>query len=578
MGNSIKKRGQRFLNRFSRATNRVSEESKEHIKENLIGRFSSIRNIRLLIFEWVLLVFALIMLAITQAIWFKDSYSENSFGAGGTYTEATIGEVNSLNPLFATTNSEKVLSRLMFSTISTVDYSGHPGLGLAKSILPNEDGRVWTIKLRDNLKWSDGEPITNEDVIFTVNLIKNPAVNSIYDPNLSNVKVEEKETGEIVFTLPSTYADFISALNFPLVPKHKLENIDPKTLIEDNFSNSPVTSGAFSFNALQSTSSSDEKVYYLSSNPNYYKGLGLLNGFAVHTYTDEEAIIAALNSGAVTATAELTDADKDRVTNGQFIEKNSSLNSGAYIFFNTRSENMKNKDMRYVIRQGIDLTKIREIVKNNAALDYPLLDSQITLSSYPQIPGMDFESAKSKIAELKGDGSPTLEIATINSGYLPEIANELKEELGNLGLEANVSVYEENQEFINNIVSKRSYDILLYEIELGADPDLLPYYHSSQASSSGLNLSNYRNALVDDLLLGARDTLNDTLRTKKYEMFLEYWVSDVPAIGLYQPNLTYFYNRNARTFSNNIKIVNALDRFTDITDWAVTKATKNKTP
>ena len=58
----------------------------------------------------------------------------------------------------------------------------------------------------------------------------------------------------------------------------------------------------------------------------------------------------------------------------------------------------------------------------------------------------------------------------------------------------------------------------------------------------------------------------------------EYWVTGVPAIGLYQPNLTYYYNKNVRTFSNDVRLVTALDRFSDITSWAVTKATKNKTP
>lgn len=578
MKNLIKKRGQKFFRKFSNATVQAGEESKEHIKENLVKRISHIENIRLLIFEWGLLVFALIMLAVTQALWYSNSYAGDSFSSGGVYTEATLGDVSSLNPLFATTSSEKTLSRLMFATLSTMDYSGHPGIGLADSILPRENGKVWAVRLRDNLKWSDGAPITNDDVMFTVNLIKDPAVNSIYDSNLAKVKVEENEDGEIIFSLSSAYADFVSALNIPILPKHKLENVDPKTLIEDDFSSTPVTSGAFSFNALQFTSSNNERVYYLSANPYYYKGSGFLNGFAIHTYSDKDAIISALNSGTVTATAELTNKDKERVTSGQFMTKDSSLNSGAYLFLNTTSGATKNAEMRKAIRQGIDLEKIINIVPNAIKLEYPLLESQIELSNYPVIPGRDFETAKSKIAELKGDNPLEIEIATVNSGYLPEVANELANELNDLGIEAHVSTYEENQDFINNIVSKRAYDILIYEIELGSDPDLLPYYHSSQASEKGLNLSNYRNSLVDDLILGARDTLDENLRSKKYETFLEYWVNDVPAIGLYRPNLTYFYNKNVQTFGNNVRLVTALDRFTDITDWSVVKTTKNKTP
>ena len=518
------------------------------------------------------------MLALAQAFWFGDSYAEDVYTTGGTYTEATIGEVNSMNPLFATTNSEKVLSKLMFMTISTIDYSGHPGNQLAESIIASEDGQKWTVKLRDNLKWSDGEPITNEDVIFTTKLIQNPAVNTIYGANLANVKISINEEGAIVFDLPSAYADFISALNIPVVPKHILGDTDPKTLIENSFSNSPVTSGAFTFNAVQSGGANGEKIYYLSANDNYYLGRPLLNNFAVHTYNIRGDVIGAVNAGMVTATAELSGADAEYITAGQFNERNSSLNSGAFVFFNMAKKSVNNTEMRTAIRQGIDLAKIRDLVPEVVALDYPLIDAQIKITNYPELAGQDFEAAKAKIADLSGGETIHLDVATVNAGFLPNVTQQLAEDLRALGFEVNVSVYEENQEFINNVVSKRSYDILVYEIELGADPDLLPYYHSSQAASTGLNLSNYKNALVDDLLLGARDTMDIGLRTKKYEMFLEYWVNDVPAIGLYRPNLTYYYNKNVRTFNNNVRLVTAIDRFSDVIDWAANKTTKNKTP
>lgn len=577
MANSLKKRGQKFFKKFSHASIKAGEESKEHIKENVINRISHIENVRLLILEWVLLVFALVMLAATQAFWFGDSYAETTFTSGGIYTEATIGDVNSMNPLFATTNSEKVLSRLMFGTISTNDYSGHIGTGLAKSITPSEDGKVWKVKMRDGLKWSDGEDLTNGDVLFTVGLIKNPAVNSVYDSNLKGVTVSENEAGEIVFTLPSAYADFITALNFPILPEHILGEAEPKTLVEHNFSKSPVTSGAFMFNAMQSGASAEERVYYLVSNPYYYKGVTLLNSFAVHTYKNREGIINALNSGAVTATAELSENDNEKVS-AAFLRKNSSLSSGAFVFFNTTNGPTKNIELRKAIREGIDLESLRSGAPETLALNYPLVDSQIKLSSYPALPERNEGTAKAKIKEIAGEEPIIVNIVTVNSGFLPKITEELGRELNELGVSATTTIYEEDQEFVSNIIAKRNYDILVYEIELGSDPDLLPYYHSSQASATGLNFSNYRNALVDDLLLGARDTIDKNLRIKKYETFLGYWVNDVPAIGLYQPSLTYYYNKNVRTFSNDVRIVTALDRFCDLSNWAVTKTTKNKTP
>ncbi|MBR2830968.1 hypothetical protein IKE83_01260 [Candidatus Saccharibacteria bacterium] len=577
MANKLQKRGQKFLKKFSRASLKASEESKEHIKENVFARFSHVLDIKLLIFEWGLLVLALIMLSTAQAFWFSDSYAADDFIEGGSYTEATLGRVNTLNPLFATTSSEKVLSRLMFATLVKIDYSGHTGMGLAESLTPSEDGQVWTMKLREGLKWSDGKDLTTEDVMFTLGLIQNPAVNTIYGANLENVTISEDATGKIVFKLPAAYADFETALIIPVVPKHELEDAALKTLVEDDFSVTPVTSGAFSFNASQNTTDG-ERMIYLSENPYYYMGGSMISSFAVKTFSDKDAIVAAINSGAVTATAELSGLEAEKVTATSYEKQKAGINAGVFAFFNTGAGAFKNAELRAAVRQGLDFAKIREAAAGAEALDYPLISSQIKLTNLPTIPAANYNAAKSKISELYSAGGKKANLATVRTGYLPAVAEAFAENLESLGIPTELTVYEETQDFVANVVSRRNYDILIYDIELGADPDLLAYYHSSQANASGLNLSSYRNALVDDLLIGARETLDEALRAKKYESFLEYWVADVPAIGLYRSNMTYIYNKNVRSFGENVRLVTSLDRFSDITMWAAVKGSRDLTP
>ncbi|MBO7657640.1 hypothetical protein J6S55_03315 [Candidatus Saccharibacteria bacterium] len=578
MAGSLKKRGQKFIRKFSRVSIKASEEGKEHIKENFIQRLSHIRKIRLLVLEWALLIIALILLSVAQAFWSGESYAVDTYIDGGTYIEATVGRVNSLNPLFATTSSEKVLSKLMFATLSADDYSGHPGPSLASSITHSDDGKTWQVRLREGLVWSDGEPITNDDVIFTLQLIQNPAVSTIYTANLENVKITETEDGAIIFNLPSSYADFVSALNIPVVPKHVLENVPLKTLVEANFSKDPVTSGAFTFNAMQNTGVEDEKVVYLTANANYFLGKPMVSSFAVHVYNNKEDVVTALGAASATATAELEGEDADKVSGKTYYKRYTSVSSGAFAFLNTSSPILANVDFRRAIRQGLNLAEIRSVSPGTKPLDFPILDSQIVLSNFPTIPPENDIEAKAKIEELTGGETTHLEIATVDSGYLPEVAEKFAENLRALGIECSVTPYTESQEFVANIISKRNYDILIYEIELGSDPDPLPYYHSSQAKAAGLNLSNYRNSLVDDLLVGARGATDENLRARKYEKFLEYWVTDVPAIGLYQANMTYIYNKNVLTYNDSNILVNDLDRFLDVNDWAVNKGTKNQTP
>jgi len=581
MGFSLKKRGQKFIRRFSRASIKASEEGKEHIKENFIDRLSHVKNIRLLIFEWSLLILTLITFSIAQAFWFGNSYAENVYVAGGTYTEGTIGKINSMNPLFATTSSEKVLSRLLFATLITTDYSGHLGAGLAKEPIASENGKVWTLELKNNLKWSDGEPITVDDVLFTTSLIQDPNVDTVYSPSLKNVKINKTEEGRVSFTLPAEYADFETVLTFPIVPKHILEGVDPKVLIEHDFSTNPIGSGAFTLKNTQnftstSTTPTDEKLIYLSANPNYYLGKPLLNTFAIHAFNDKTELINAINSGTITATADLSPVDEENITLPQIYKRESGINSGIFAIFNMSS--VKDRDVRAAIRLGLDKTKIYELIPNNTPMDYPLLQSQILLNDYPVIPAHDYQEAFNKITELTTETPISLNIATVNSGLLPKIAENLTEQLKHLGIEAHLTTYEESPEFISTTIAKRGYDILIYEIDLGADPDLLPYYHSSQANESGLNLSNYRNVLVDDFLLAARKTLDKNMRIKKYESFVDSWVHDIPAIAIAKSNLTYYYNKNVRTFSDDVRLITPLDRFSDVHTWMINKETRSRTP
>lgn len=573
---AAKKRGPGLAERWEQFSERAREESRERIQENIIDRLPHAKRVRLLILEWCLLIIIVTSLALTQTFWYSQSYSVQAYVDGGTYIEATTGRVSTLNPLFATTNSEKVLSKLMFATLSTIDYSGHVGLGLAASIVPDEEGKVWAVTIKDGLKWSDGEPITLDDVIYTINLAKDPTINTAYSSNFAGVTVERSEE-TLLFALPSAYADFDSALNIPILPSHILGNVSSGQLLEHSFSTNPVTSGAFTFNAMQNVSGDGEKIVYLAANPYYYKSAPMLNSFAIHTYASAEDIVAALSTGEVTATAELSAVYRNQLPDELIYEKQTAIASGVFAFLNTTSPLLNNVSVRQAIQKGINIQDVRSVLGYEYPLDYPILSSEIEISEYPALPAYDPEAAKAAIAAA-GVAGQTLSLATTNSGYFPELAEVLKQQLENLGFVVDLSISAPGQEFFVNVIRQRNYDILLYEVELGADPDLFAYYHSSQASNSGLNLSNYANALVDDLIVGARSSMDSAARSSKYETFLRRWVNDVPAIGIYQASLVYYFNRNVRSFSEEDRLIYPTDRFVDVEYWAVNKAAKNRTP
>lgn len=583
MNKNFKKSGRRIFKKISLFSKRVHRDGQEHIKENLIDHISHIKDVRLYILEWILLVTVIILLSITQAYWYLNSFAVETYTKGGTYTEATLGKINSFNPLFATTSSEETLSRLLFATLSATDYSGHTGLGLAETIHANDAGDTWTVKLRSGLKWSDGQPITNSDVLYTIKTIQSTRIKTNFASKLVGVTTAENDQGELVFNLSSPNAFFESSLDLPILPAHILKDVSPELLLENKFSTRPITSGAFTVNATQNIGTEGEKIVYLTANPKYYKGAPMLDSFSIHAFTSLADIKSAIRSGTVTATADLPSKFAQELSSSNINEYQSSVNYGVFAFFNTESAIFKNKSLRQAVRLGFNFNNLRTGLSGELPLDYPLIESQVDSITFPSIPKTDVTSAKAEIERLKV-ATPDLTSAKINivtikgDNYLEEFANRIASQLKGLGLQASVSVYDSNQDFALNILRPRAYDLLIYEIGLGADPDVLAYYHSLEAAENGHNLSNYKNLVVNDLLLSARTTMDSKLRAAKYQKFLERWVEDVPAIGLYQTTLPYFVNRNVRAFSQENRLVTATDRFIDIENWATKKTIKNRTP
>lgn len=570
-----KKRGQKVVKEFSRITEEAVDTSEAHIKKNFIRRLSHIGDVRLFVIEWGLLVFALFMLALTQSFWFIDSYSVTGYVNGGTYTEATLGKVSSLNPLFATTNSEKVIAKLLFLSLTAPDSSGHIGNVLAKSVTSDSSAKIWTVKLKDNLKWSDGEPITNDDVLFTANLISNLGNTSIFSSNLSGVKVYQDEKTNLIFELPGAYSEFASALDFPILPKHILENVDSMTLLESSFSTNPISSGPFVYNAQQAIGSTGESVVYLSANKNYYRGMPKIDNFVVHAYLEESDIKSAIKAGAVSATAELLHSDAKDIVSRDIYEKQTAVNSGVFLFMNTKSGALKNRDARKAIQSGLDVAEIRTLIGDELPLDYPILKSQLDLETWPTLPARNFEAAQKTVSSLE---NKTIRLVTVSSGYFPVILEDVAAQLESLGFTVSKEIAEPSQNFLVDIIATRNYDLLLYEVEFGVSPDLLVYYHSSQATQNGLNLSNYNSSVADELIFSARETTDTNIKKQKYEAFLSRWLDDAPAIGLYQVNLSYYFDKNVKPFSEDVSLVVATDRFVDVRFWGVEKTSKNRTP
>ena len=578
-----KKRKGSILHRFFEFLERVSD----HFSDLFLGRLKNVREVKLWVVEWMLLVLSVFLLAIVQLCWYGDSYESTAFVEGGTYSEATLGKVSSLNPLYATTSSERTLSKLLFANLVSPDRSGHLKGELVKEIASEENDTVWNVTLRDEIYWSDGEPIVADDLVYTVNLIADNAAKTTISTNFSNVSVEKIDDKKVKFTLPSAYPDFMDLLEFPVVPEHVLGEISSALVYESDFSKNPVSSGPFRINAIQTVNSTSKalQTVYLNRNDKYFKDNTRLEAFNVKTYASLDDIRDALNNVEVNGTAELGGEDMDSFA--QYDYRRGLINGGVFAFMNTKNVSVKE---RKAIQMGVNMKTVRGELLKSQAIDYPILSSQGDYEK-PALAEFDFDKAKTLLTDdgfvykdgklYKDDERVALKVEVLNRETQKGVAERYADELKKLGFEVELDVFDETQaatDFFSAIIRPRKYDILIYEVDLGVSADPFVYYSSTQATANGWNFSNYSNKMVDDALLSGRLTTDSTLRKAKYDSFLKYWVDEVPAVGIYQSSLNYYYTRNIETFGDDTTMTDTLDRFVDVNYWGVDKEHVKLTP
>lgn len=199
---------------------------------------------------------------------------------GGELVSSTIGEgPKTFNPFNCKDNTSQTMASVMYDGLLTSDpITGQPTPKLAKSFSISPDGKTYTIKLRHGIKWSDGKPITADDVVFTWNDIifagfgdTSTRDSIVIDGKLPTVKKIDNYTVE--FTTPKPFAPFIRMLSTSIAPKHVfMPAIKKGTTYFDSFLSTNtkpsdfVVSGAFKLKEYVPA----QRVVF-ERNPNYYE-------------------------------------------------------------------------------------------------------------------------------------------------------------------------------------------------------------------------------------------------------------------------------------------------------------------
>lgn len=556
----------------------VSEALSGYARQYLWGKWRQAKLVRRFLTGWWLLMLIALGGLMSQFQTITRLAQAAIAEPGGVYTEAAVGTVREINPILPESVLSQDISRLLFSGLTRYNAQGRIVPDLANWDT-SADGRTYTFHLRDGVKWHDGQDMTSADVEFTITAVQNPDSHSPFATSWQGVTCETPDARTVVFRLPQPLTSFLDSTTLGILPRHILESVEPTSLREAAFGQEPIGTGPFKMKTFAPSAHTIELI----ANDDYYFGRPLLDGFEFKLYETAEDALEAFTARQVTSPGRLMPGNLDSrfLADDQLRLATFTVPEEAVLFFDNADPILSDKRLRQAISRYLNRSQIVETAVKGYAqpLTQPLLPGQVGYTSKYQYASLDEAGATAELAAAgwglpagetfrRKDNRPLeLKLATVSGGELEAAANEVKKQLATIGIDVQL-VLLSRDELQQSYIRPRSFQLLLYSLNLGSDPDVYSFWHSSQVNDPGLNLSQYKSTESDRALETARLKSDDLIRKGKYETFLRQWNADAPAAVLYQRVYVYGQRSTASGLAAK-RLITPADRFYQVERWTV---------
>ncbi len=578
----------RFRRRLRKGQQQVedfSQQAEDSIERHVFRRVDRLSSVRRFVAGWLLLVGIIIIGLFYQNFNLANYFQTLHAVPGGIYNEGVQGAFTNANPLYATRDVDTTVSHLIFASLFQYDDQNQLVGDLASGYTADDKGSVYTVKLKPNLKWQDGKPLTSADVLFTYQAIQNPDAQSPLRGAWQGVTITAPDAQTIVFTLPGPLASFPYSMTNGIVPQHLLAKLPATELRSADFNTvHPIGAGPFKWNDVAVSGNdpaTQQEQIGLVPFTDYVGGSPKLQQFNVHAFASRAKLIQAFKSGQLTGVAGLDSIPNQLQKSSQLQTHSLTLTAANMVFFNNSSPLLSDAKLRQALVQGSDVSQItNHLSYTTHTVREPLLRGQLAYDPHYQQLGFDIAGAK---ATLDADGwvvgtdgirakagtrlKIALKVGDTQEDYM--IITQLQEQWRKIGVVLTPLVLSSTE--LQNSLNNHDYDAVLYGISIGVDPDVFAYWDSSQAdvrAASRTNLSEYKNATADVSLEAGRTRISPILRTIKYRPFLQVWQQDNPALGLYQPRYLYLTNGMVAGLTDHT-VNTGIDRFDNVQNWEI---------
>jgi peptide/nickel transport system substrate-binding protein len=588
---SLKLRFRRLFRKRKRQVERLGSQAESQLEMNFVRRLGNLVPVRRFVAVWLLLAVLLIGGVIAETRALTSYYQTLQPAPGGIYSEGIVGNFTNANPLYATDRVNNAVSKLLFAGLFKYDAKNNLVGDLAENWQVDKTGQNYTVHLRPNLTWQDGQPLTAADVVFTYQTIQNPDAQSPLNVSWQNVEVSAADDHTVLFRLPNPLASFPDSLTTGIVPQHILSKVDYPDMRSTSFNTTnPVGAGPFELKKIQVEGNSPttrEEEIALQPFERYHGGAPKLANFVIHSFPDDKTMIKSFRDQSITAMAGYQNAPKGVTKAKNVHEYNLPLAAANMVFFKTTSGVLSDKIVRQALVGGADTDQIVQAVGEHLVpVREPLLRGQVGYDPALAQLHTDVASANA-VLEKDGwklqtngirakKGQPlAFKLFAQNTDEYRKTTDLLKRQWRQLGADVQVTLQTAND--LQPTVAYHTYDALLYGISIGADPDVFVYWDSTQAdvrSASRLNFSEYKSTTADAALEAGRTRTTAALRAIKYQSFLKAWREDAPALGLYQPQITYATHGKVYNFDDRL-LTTDTDRFNNVSDWMIRTVRKD---
>lgn len=476
------------------------------------------------------------------------------------------GDYTRINPAM---DEHGEINILIFNGLTAHDGENKVVPGLAEKWEFDKKTNTYTFHMAEDVKWHDGEPVTAEDVKFTIEAIMDPDNGSENAPNYEDVeKITVIDEHTISFQLSAPNVAFLDYMTMAVLPKHLLEGEDMQ---ESDFFRHPVGTGPYKLESWD-----EGQAITLVKNEDYFKGAASIDKIIFKIIPDDNAQTLQMQSGELDL-ALLTPKDSESFKDKDgYTVYNMKTSDYRGILFNFWNEYWtKNRDIIPAVCYGIDRQAILDtVVLGHGIVAYGPL--QRNIYNNKDVEHYDYNPEKAReILEKAGckmgddgfyyrDGEKLGFTISVGAGdqVRIDIAQAAAQQLAEIGLDVDVD--------IPSVVDWSGQEA--YLIGWGSPFDADDHTYKVFGTDKGANYNGYSNQLVDKYLKEARESDDEKVRAEAYDKFQEELANDPAYAFICYIDADYVADSSIQGIEpDTVMGHHGVGIFWNVTEWTINK-------